>query len=221
MFEMIWTFCTIYPKTDFDSTFISLDVTSSYTNITHDRGTEAISYWIDQYPSHLVEERFTKEFIVAGLTLVLKNNYFKFNGKMWHQLVGTTMGSNVSVIFAILFMAYLETHIYHNVRQMYPQDYAEYLIKAWKRFIDDCFLIWNKKFDFTPFFYMVNNLDPSITFTKEEDNKALPFLDIMIIKNHDNTIATDIFYKPTNSHRYLDFCSCHRHHTKVLTFLSI
>ena len=76
---------------DFDSTFISLDVTSLYTNITHDRGIEAISYWIDQYPSHLVEERFTKEFIVAGLTLVLKNNYFKFNGKMWHQLVGTTM----------------------------------------------------------------------------------------------------------------------------------
>ena len=200
---------------DFDSIFISLDVTSLYTNITHDRGIEAISYWIDQYPSHLVEERFTKEFIVAGLTLVLKNNYFKFSGKMWHQLVGTTMGSNVSVIFAILFMAYLEIHIYQNVRQMYPQDYAEYLIKAWKRFIDDCFLIWNKKFDFTPFFYMVNNLDPSITFTKEEDNKALPFLDIMVIKNHDNTIATDIFYKPTNSHRYLDFRSCHRHHTKV------
>ena len=182
MFEMTWTFCTIYPKTGFDSTFISLDVTSLYTNITHDSGIEAISYWIDQYPSHLVEERFTKEFIVAGLTLVLKNNYFKFNGKMWHQLVGTTMGSNVSVIFAILFMAYLEIHIYQNVRQMYPQDYAEYLIKAWKRFIDDCFLIWNKKFDFTPFFYMVNNLDPSITFTTEEDNKALPFLDIMVIK---------------------------------------
>ena len=72
--------------------------------------------------------------------------------------------------------------MYQNVRQMYPQDYAEYLIKAWKRFMDDCFLIWNKKFDFTPFFYMVNNLDPSITFTKEEDNKALPFLDIMVIK---------------------------------------
>ena len=123
---------------------------------------------------------------------------------MWHQLVGTTMGSNVSVIFAILFMAYLEIQIYQNLRQMYPQDYTEYLIKAWKRFIDDCFLIWNKKFDFTPFFCMVNNLDLSITFTKEEDNKALPFLDIMVIKNHDNTIATDIFYKPTNSHRCLE-----------------
>ena len=36
-----------------------------------------------------------------------------------------------------------------------------------------------------------------------------------VIKNHDNTIATDIFYKPTSSHRYLDFRSCHRHHTKV------
>ena len=42
---------------DFDSTFISLDVTSLYTNITHDRGIEAISYWIDQYPSRAFKNK--------------------------------------------------------------------------------------------------------------------------------------------------------------------
>ena len=175
---------------DFDSTFISLDVTSLYTNI-HQR-----IYSCRAHPS-------TQEQLL------------QIQWKNVASTCGHNYGSNVSVIFTILFMAYLEIHIYQNVRQMYPQDYAEYLIKAWKRFIDDCFLIWNKKFDFTPFFCMVNNLDPSITFAKEEDSKALPFLDIMVIKNHDSTIATDIFYKPTNSHRYLDFRSCHRHHTKV------
>ena len=62
---------------------------------------------------------------------------------------------------------------------------------------------------------MISNLDPTIKFTKEDDTKELPFLDITIIKNHDNSFTMDIFYKKTNSHRYLDFRSCHRHHTKV------
>ena len=93
-------------KVDLDSTFISLDVTSLYTNITHDRGIEAIAYWIENYPTYLIVTRFTKEFIIEGLLLVLKNNYFKFDNKIFHQLIGTTMGSNVSVIYAILFMAY-------------------------------------------------------------------------------------------------------------------
>ena len=125
------------------------------------------------------------------------------------------MGSNVSVIYAILFMAYLELQLYSNIRDLYPPDYAEYIICAWKRYIDDCFIIWNNRYEFQPFYLMISNLDRTIKFTKEDDTKELPFLDITVIKNHDNSITTDIFYKKTNSHRYLDFRSCHRHHTKV------
>ena len=66
-------------KVDFDTTFISLDVTSLHTNITHDRGIEAIAYWIENHPTCLIDTRFTKEFIIEGLLLVLKNNYFKFD----------------------------------------------------------------------------------------------------------------------------------------------
>ena len=55
----------------------------------------------------------------------------------------------------------------------------------------------------------------SMKFTVEKSCNELPFLDIMGTKNSDNTISTDIYYKPTNAHRYLDFRSCHRHHTKV------
>ena len=106
-------------KVDFDSTFISLDVTSLYTNITHDSGIEAIAYWIENYPTYLIDTCFTKEFIIEGLRLVLKNNYFKFDNKIFHQLIGTTMGSNESVIYAILFMAYLELQLYSNVRDIY------------------------------------------------------------------------------------------------------
>ena len=202
-------------KIDFESTFVTLDVTSLYTNISHEHGIEAISYSIEAYPNYLADDRFTKDIIIDGLLLVLKNNYFQFNNTMWHQLIGTAMGTNVAVIYAILFMAYLEQELYHNVRNMYPQDYSQYIINAWKRFIDDCFLIWNNNYNFKTFLDMANSLDISISFTVGTGKHQLPFLDIMVIKNRDNSISTDIFYKSTNSHRYLDFRSCQRHHTKV------
>ena len=90
-------------KSDFGSTFVTLDVTSLYTNISRERGIEAISYWIEAYPNYLADDRFTKDFITDGLLLVLKNNYFQFNNTMWHQLIGTAMGTNVAVIYAIFY----------------------------------------------------------------------------------------------------------------------
>ena len=203
-------------KIDFDSTFVSFDVTSLYTNISHELGIEAISYWIDQFPDFLFDDRFTKDFFITeALRLVLENNYFKFDGELWHQLVGTAMGTNVAVIYAILVMAYLERKLYTRVNEMYPADYAEYIIKNWRRFIDDCFLIRNNQYNLGEFFDMLNNLDDNIKFTMEKHTDKLPFLDIMVMKNEDGTISTDIFYKITKTHRYLDFRSCHKHHVKI------
>ena len=61
---------------------------------------------------------------------------------------------------------------------------------------------------------MLNNLDDNIKFTIEKLDK-LPFLDIMVMKNEDGAISTDIFYRTTNTHRYLDFRRCHKHHVKI------
>ena len=84
------------------------------------------------------------------------------------------MGSNVSVIYAILFMAFLELKLYQNVRTIHPEDYAEYLIKAWKRFIDDCFVIWSRKYDLEPFLLMIDSLDNSIKSRKSKI-RTIPF----------------------------------------------
>ena len=40
------------------------------------------------------------------------------------------MGTNVAVIYAILVMAFLERKLYTRVNEMYPSDYAEYIIKT-------------------------------------------------------------------------------------------
>ena len=46
---------------------------------------------------------------------------------------------------------------------------------------------------------MLNNLDDYIKFTMEKHTDKLPFLDIIVMKNEDGTISTDIFYKTTTS----------------------
>ena len=74
------------------------------------------------------------------------------------------------------------------------------------------FLIWNNQYHLGEFF---GNLDDNVKFTMEKHTDKLPFLDIMVMKSEDGTISTDIFYKTTNTHRYLDFRSCHKHHVKI------
>ena len=70
-------------KIDFESTFMTIDITSLYTNISHDLGPEAISYWVDKYAEDFIEYRLTKEFVIRGLELMLTLNYFVLDGK-WY-----------------------------------------------------------------------------------------------------------------------------------------
>ena len=98
---------------------------------------------------------------------------------------------------------------------MYPADYTEYIIKNWRRFINDCFLISNNQYHLGEFFDMLDSLDDNITFTVKKHTDKLPFLDIMVMKNEDGTISTDIFYKTTNTHCHLYFRSCQKHHVKI------
>ena len=60
-------FLEMLPKSiDFDSTFVTFDVTSLYTNIPKELGLETLSFWIDRFPENLTEFRFKKEFVIAG-----------------------------------------------------------------------------------------------------------------------------------------------------------
>lgn len=47
----------------------------------------------------------------------------------------------------------------------------------------------------------------------ELNRHKLPFLDVLVLKE-DKQLHTDIFYKTTDTHQYLDYRSCHPKHTK-------
>ena len=85
----------------------------------------------------------------------------------------------------------------------------------WFRYIDDIFFIWThgeeKLTDFSNF---CNSFDPHIKFEQTKLTTSIPFLDVQVI-NSNGKISTDLYTKPTDTHQYLNWTSCHPRHTKT------
>ena len=124
------------------------------------------------------------------------------------------MGTKMAPTYATLVMGYLETKLYNQYKGEYGDSDKEHFIKLFKRFLDDCFLPWEKsEEELKQLHDTLNNLHPKIQFTMEHSREKLPFLDILVFKNG-NKLSTDIYYKPTDTHQYLNFKSCHPRHVK-------
>ena len=108
----------------------------------------------------------------------------------------------------------MEEKLFSTVQERFGQEFGNFIRHSWKRFLDDCFIIWNRGDDqLTDFFNILNTLSPTIKFTMESNKEMLSFLDVMVIKRH-SRIITDVFYKLTDTKQYLMFDSCHPKHTK-------
>ena len=79
--------------------------------------------------------------------------------------------------------------------------------RLWRRYVDDTFVIIQKKF-LNIFFDHINNLEPSMKFTMEiENDNQLPFLDTLTQRSKNGELSSSIFRKPTHTDRYLNFRS--------------
>ena len=142
----------------------------------------------------------------------------------WHQLNGTAMGTKFAPPYACLTMGYLEeTKLYPRLSRFFTPPVCEMIIEFFRRYIDDCFQAWPRSANIEEFLDLLNSLHPDIKFTMEKGVEhttisgtcqKLNFLDIIIILMGDGTIKTDIFYKDTNTHDYLDYHSSHPKHVK-------
>ena len=125
------------------------------------------------------------------------------------------MGTKFALIYATLVLAYLEEKLYSEIETKFGKEFAIFIKENWKRFLDECFVFWTKsKDDLKTFLLILNHLNPNLSFTMENSEEKLPFLDILLLKNN-STILTDIYSKETDSKQYLNFHSCHPKHTKT------
>ena len=66
--------------------------------------------------------------------LVLENNYFEFDEKLFRQKLGTAIGTKFASGYANIFMGYLEEEFLPDNCELRPW--------VWWRFLDDVFMIW-------------------------------------------------------------------------------
>ena len=207
-----------------DYNLFGCDITSLYTSIPHELGLEAITYWIRRRRD-LIPTRFTEAFILEAIELMLKNNTFLFNEDMFKQLVGTAMGHVFAQKYTCLVIGYLEEEkLFKDVLPLhFSNEEVRTIENYFYRYMDDGNSLLPKSVDSTIFLNCMNSLHPNIVFTLEPARTAtidgrsaqcLDFLDITIILFDDGMLGTDIHYKPTNSHQYLDYNSFHPKHTK-------
>ena len=180
---------------------ISFDVVSLFTKISVDlaarvaRNSLANDYSLKDRTALTVDE------IVDLLDFCLKSTHFSFRGNVYLQRFGCAMGSPISTIVANLVMEHLEKRIFSN--NMYD-------VCFWKRFVDDTWVLLNKD-SVNDFFVFINSLEPSIKFTKENEDEShsITFLDVRVTRNNDFTFSTCVHRKATHTDRYLDFNSHH------------
>ena len=105
------------------------------------------------------------------------------------------MGTKVSPAYTTLVVRFLEIKLYRQIEEKYCMDIKRQFVNKWWRYLDDCFLIWDTRFDSSEnLLSILQGLHRSIKFTAEESKIEISFLDINIIIE-DNKVVTDLYHK--------------------------
>ena len=139
--------------------------------------------------------------IILLLEFCLKNTYFSFQGQFFEQVEGAAMGSPVSPIVANLYMEYLEQKALSTVT---PPP------RFWHRFVDDTFVI-QKEVNKQGFLQHINSVDPTITFTVEDNKEdgSIPFLDTIVKPEENGGLSITVYRKPMHTDQYLQWDGHH------------
>ena len=144
---------------------------------------------------------------------------------MYLYLLGTPMGTKCLPPYACLAIGYLgEIKRFTNELPKYIiESECTLIMELLKHYMDNGFIFRPLKVNLENFKTCLNNMYPSTKFTSEKPEvihengkkvQVLNLLDVKIILSKDNSVETNIYYKPTNSHDYLPYDSAHLGYTK-------
>lgn len=149
----------------------------------------------------LLESNFTPD-VIALFKHVLTSTYFLYDGQFYEQQDGVAMGSPLSPAIANFYMEHFE-HLALK-RTVYSPKY-------FYRYVDDTFVVWQHGIErLKDFLSLLNSIHSNIKFTMEiEKDGCLPFLDILICRKADGSLAHKVYRKPTHTDLYLNASSHH------------
>ena len=118
----------------------------------------------------------------------------------YDQVNGVAMGSPLGPILANIFISQLENKAITIFTGTKPAIY--------KRYVDDCFLLFNDVDDSELFLEYMKNMHANKKFTVETDkDNHTPFLDVLIARTEDGLIKTTLYRNPTFTGLYMRYDS--------------
>lgn len=183
----------------------TLDVEALYPSIDPKLALIAMK---DAFESDDTTAEGVKEALLSFTELSFKHSYVTFREYCYKSKKGIPTGGCDSRQIADMFLHWL---IYKNLKEELPWD----SLTLFKRFIDDCFLIW--KGTLRQFSLFVEKLNKAasrfgIRFGSWEIGKEVNFLDVTLYLDSDNKIQYKLFTKPTDARNYLRTDSFHPKH---------
>ena len=116
--------------------------------------------------------------------VVLENNVFEFDSKVYRQKLGTAIGTKFAPAYANLFTADFE-------KKLLDGSVDKPLV--WLRYIDDVFFIWSRglrKLD--SFLEYINSFHETIKFTSESSKEGVCLLNAMVVRK-ECVLETDLY----------------------------
>ena len=134
------------------------------------------------------------------LELSVFNSVFQFNDRYYKQVDGLGMGLPLSPTLANAFLC-------ENEEKWLQECPEEFKPTFYRRYIDDCFLLFRHEFHADKFLEYLNSKHSNIKFTCEKEiSKKLPFLDCAIERTNDG-FDIGVFRKATFTGLALSFFS--------------
>ena len=169
-----------------------MDETSLYTYIPQEEGMTTVCNAYDIFYTN--NPPITTNYLKEMLRLILQENPFQFIGKEYLQIHGTATRTKMTVSFAKIFMAKIETEIIN---------YCTEKPLVWKRYIDDVFSLWNtSKEEVNTFIEQAEISDKEITFIDTRIYKGARF-------EKESILDTRTHFKLSETFQYTHFKSCH------------
>ena len=177
---------------------VSFDVVSLFPSIPLDIAKSTTERLLRQNTSWKEHTSLEVEDVMSLLDLCLSTE-FVFNGRFYRQTKGTPMGSPLSTFLAEAVLQDLEQRTVDNNEA----------IKMWERYVDDVFATV-KTNEIDNVLQTINNATDNITFTVEQEHdNQLAFLDVLLTKNDDGTLNTQVYRKGTHTDQVLNYNSNH------------
>ena len=134
---------------------VSFDVVGLYPYAPHEEGLETVKRYLDKREDQSV----SSDSLYKLAKTILKHNYFELGQYVYHQILGTAIGTKFALHYANIFRAGLEQEIFSN---------TEFQPLLWLRYMDNTFCLWTDTIEkLKESLNFLNAFHPFVKFTMD------------------------------------------------------